>query len=218
MATSKITNLSILDDTIKNADINSSAAIALTKLSGGINLAASGAGGVTGILPVANGGTATTSYSAGITEADQWRVTASFDGSVQPITSNWEQVDGTAQGNMGSSMAESSGVFTFPSTGFYLVSFGANAEHDADVRYCYAIIDATTNNSSYSDVAYGWGHVKAISGATYLNMYAQTIVDVTDTSNVKVRFGTNTGVGGLTWLGDSSLNNLYATFVRLGDT
>jgi len=164
---------------------------------------------------IANSGTAT---GFGISVADQWRVTASFDGSVQPITSNWEQVDGTAQGNMGSSMAESSGVFTFPSTGFYLVSFGANAEHDADVRYCYAIIDATTNNSSYSDVAYGWGHVKAISGATYLNMYAQTIVDVTDTSNVKVRFGTNTGVGGLTWLGDSSLNNLYATFVRLGDT
>jgi len=32
MATSKITNLSILDDTIVNADINSSAAIALSKL------------------------------------------------------------------------------------------------------------------------------------------------------------------------------------------
>ena len=54
MALSKITNLSITDDTIKNADINSSAAIALTKLSGGIDLAATGAGGITGNLPVAN--------------------------------------------------------------------------------------------------------------------------------------------------------------------
>ena len=54
MALSKITDLSITDDTIKNADINSSAAIALTKLSGGIDLAATGAGGITGNLPVAN--------------------------------------------------------------------------------------------------------------------------------------------------------------------
>ena len=63
MALSKITDLSITDDTIKNADINSSAAIALTKLSGGINLAASGAGGVTGTLPVANGGTGITAQA-----------------------------------------------------------------------------------------------------------------------------------------------------------
>jgi len=54
MALSKITNLSITDDTIVNADIKTSAAIALTKLSGGIDLAATGAGGITGNLPVAN--------------------------------------------------------------------------------------------------------------------------------------------------------------------
>ena len=64
MALSKITNLSITDDTIVNADIKTSAAIALTKLSGGIDLAASGAGGVTGILPIANGGTAATTFLA----------------------------------------------------------------------------------------------------------------------------------------------------------
>jgi len=63
MALSKITDLSITDDTIKNADINSSAAIALTKLSGGIDLAASGAGGVTGTLPIANGGTGATTLA-----------------------------------------------------------------------------------------------------------------------------------------------------------
>ena len=159
-----------------------------------------------------------TYVGGGITVADQWRVTANFDGSVQPITSNWEQTDGTAQGNLGSSMANSSGVWTFPSTGFYLVSFGANAEHDADLRYCYSIIDATTDNSSYTDIAYGWGHVKAVSGATYVNLYAQAIVDVTNVTNVKVRFGTNTGVSGLTWVGGSAQNNLYATFIRLGDT
>ena len=154
----------------------------------------------------------------GITVADQWRITTSFDGTVQPITANWEQTDGTAQNNMGTSMAVSSGVWTFPSTGFYLVSFGTNAQHDADLRYAYSIIDATVNNSSYVDLAYGWGHVKAISEGVWFNTYCQTIVDVTNTTNVKVRFGVNTVVSGLTWVGDSSSNYTYATFIRLGDT
>jgi len=74
MALSKITNLSITDDTIKNADINSSAAIAVSKLSGTMPIANGGTGStsttyasltanVSGILPVANGGTATTTLA-----------------------------------------------------------------------------------------------------------------------------------------------------------
>ncbi len=162
--------------------------------------------------------TLATYIGGGITVGDQWRVTANFDGSVQPITSNWEQVDGVAQGTMGSAMTNSSGVWTFPSTGFYFVTFGTTAEHDGDLRYCYCIIDATTDNSSYTDVAYGWGHVKAISGATYINMNASTIIDVTDTANVKVRFGTNSLESSITWLGGSAQNQMCATFIRLGDT
>ena len=64
MALSKITNLSITDDTIVNADINSSAAIALTKLSGAVNLAGTGAGGVTGNLPVGNLNSGTSASSS----------------------------------------------------------------------------------------------------------------------------------------------------------
>ena len=60
MALSKITNLSILDDTIVNADVNSSAAIALSKLatdpSNASNLAS-------GTVPTARLGTGTASSS-----------------------------------------------------------------------------------------------------------------------------------------------------------
>ena len=172
---------------------------------------------LTGTASAINGSNIT-NLTSGLTVADQWRVTTDFDGSVQPVINNWEQSDGTAQGNLGSAMANSSGVWTFPSTGFYYINFNCTARHDTDVRYLYCIIDATTNNSSYVDIAYGWGHIEPQSGDTYVSPTAQTIVDVTDTSNVKVRFGTNTGVGGTHWNCGSSQNLFTATFIRLGDT
>jgi hypothetical protein len=54
--------------------------------------------GVTGTLPVANGGTNLTSgFANGITEADQWRITANIliveVRDTQHVTSNWERVD-----------------------------------------------------------------------------------------------------------------------------
>jgi hypothetical protein len=59
----------------------------------------------------------------GITEADQWRITASSSTSGQvEINSNWERVDSRGLGTLGTGMTESSGIFTFPSTGIYLVT------------------------------------------------------------------------------------------------
>ena len=69
MALSKITDLSITDDTIKNADINSSAAIALTKLatdpSNASNLAS-------GTVPTARLGTGSASSSVFLAGDSTW--------------------------------------------------------------------------------------------------------------------------------------------------
>jgi hypothetical protein len=57
--------------------------------------------------------------------ADQWRLTSDYslnDSSLQYLSSNLERIDTTGQGTIGSAMTESSGIFTFPSTGIYLVS------------------------------------------------------------------------------------------------
>ncbi len=67
-----------------------------------------------------NSGTAT---GFGISQADQWRIKSSYDypssGATQ-LTANWERIDTDSPGLIGSGMTESSGVFTFPSTGIYL--------------------------------------------------------------------------------------------------
>ena len=65
-----------------------------------------------------------TSISAnGITEADQWRITTDLSGDQTPISTNWERVDSYGLGYFGTGMTESSGTFTFPSTGIWLVRF-----------------------------------------------------------------------------------------------
>ena len=79
---------------------------------------------VTGALPIANGGTALTSgFANGITVADSWRLTSDITNTDADITANLERDDTSGAGFVGSAMTISSGIFTFPSTGIYPVSY-----------------------------------------------------------------------------------------------
>jgi len=153
----------------------------------------------------------------GITMADQWRLTSDYTYTGSGILdSNLEQVDGTGQGTLGSAMTESSGVFTFPSTGIYLVRFNATASLNGDRRSHYVQIQSTTDNSSYGTRAEAISHIKqAESGTTYIQAVTETLLDVTDTSNHKVKFSVFTSA--LT-RGNTSNNVTFMTFIRLGDT
>ena len=150
----------------------------------------------------------------GITVADQFRMTAN-NNSDADITSNIERVDTSGQGGMtDNQMSESSGIFTFPLTGIYLVKFNVALANDSGGMTFR--IKVTTNNSSYTEVSMtGLGH-----GADQeANGEVNTLVDVTDTSNVKVKFNFNNFTGsGTTARGDTNVNKTYFTFIRLGDT
>jgi len=179
---------------------------------------------VTGALPVANGGTNLTSgFANGITMADQWRLTTSFAITSQSdtfVTSNLEQVDTSGQGTFGSAMTESSGVFTFPETGIYLVSTIAQFYIPDDARWIQASIYVTTNNSSYTQVSGNYGFTQITqSSNTYIAVPTSTYVDVTDTSNVKVKFAyARVDPNSVNVTGDSNINQTHYTFIRLGDT
>jgi len=151
----------------------------------------------------------------GITEADQWRLTANFTGSVDPIASNLERNDNASFGYIGTGMSESSGIFSFPQTGIYLVEFVATMErvsNDALVTYG---ISGTTDNSSYSNLARNFTNTGTIS-ASYNEIIVSSFFDVTDTSTHKVKFFVSSSVQET--IGVSSENHTYMTFIRLGDT
>ena len=175
---------------------------------------------VTGALPVANGGTALTSgFVNGFSGmADQWRLTSNFSSDNTPITANLERNDSTGFNYLGSGMSQSSGIFTFPETGYYLVSFHTEHFINGVDREINGRIGVTTNNSSYSDVARGATFVKGVGANTHTSTDCSTIVDVTDTSNVKVRFGVVTDQSSTTTISDTNANVTFMTFIRLGDT
>jgi len=182
--------------------------MALTKVNAeGINVADDFAftGTVTGATP--------------ITHVDQWRLTTNFSGSAQPIASNLERVDTGGQGTVGSAMTVSSGIFTFPVTGIWLVKSLVNFSLAGDSRYQTSYIFATTNNSSYASIAQSNSNIKqSESGRTYTVNYIETIVDVTNVTNVKVRFEVTPSASSLLTEGSSTYNNTTFTFIRLGDT
>jgi len=154
----------------------------------------------------------------GITEADQWRLTTNFTGDADPIASNLERVDTSGWGKLGTGMSESSGIFTFPSTGIWFVKFRANTVYNGENRYCTAAIQVTTNNSGYANIASGEQGITNASANVYANTLVETLIDCTNTSNVKVRFKIDNEDNSTTVNGNTSVSYTNMMFIRLGDT
>ena len=156
--------------------------------------------------------------TAGITMADQWRITTTFQvSSFDFITSNWERNDSTGYGKIGTGMSESSGEFSFPSTGIYLVRMVITwYASGGGTNYTRLSIQTTTDNSSYDHRAICYSGVE--SGSQYNNLMAEILFDVTDVSTHKVKFQTGASNTRPRVEGDTDDNRSYATFIRLGDT
>jgi|TARA_R100000455_G_C6232402_1_gene93641 hypothetical protein len=172
---------------------------------------------VTGTLPTANGGTGATSFTAGITMADAWRVTSNFTtDNLDPIASNWERNDNNFD-KIGTGMSNSSGVFTFPSTGIYSIKFETTWQLSGETGYTFAKIRFTSDNSSYANVSSSSAATADLGQTAYQYLALSALVDVTNVSTHKVRFAVS-GQASVLFRGDSTDNQTWATFVRLGDT
>ena len=151
----------------------------------------------------------------GITMADQWRLTANIEATNADITSNLERIDTGGYAQLGSGMTNSSGIFSFPSTGIYLIVFHARLVAAAgDSGFIYA--SSTVNNSSFVNTAYvfessGTGTGGGTDSASF-------IFDVTNISTHKVKFTTVSFATDSYVVGSSSETATGFTFLRLGDT
>ena len=158
-------------------------------------------------------------FPEGVTTAYQFRLTSglTLSNSTVELTANWEKIDNTGQGNLGTFADPSSGVFTFPSTGIYLVRFNGFFEDTGDSPKSTLSIMVTHNNGTdWSTVAQVHSSNSNLDTYTYSAGSVESLVDVTDTSNVKVKFSAFNHSASLD--GSSTQNRTYVTFIRLGDT
>ena len=161
-----------------------------------------------------NGGT---NFLQGITMADQWRLTVDITTNTNPISANLERNDSPSYGSIGTGMTESSGIFSFPSTGIYLVTVSAYFNSTSGVvDYMGVGTLVTINNSSYSTVNQNYNNANATD--QYGGVFIADIIDVTDTANVKVKFNVSTENVNFRLLGATDNNATSFTFIRLGDT
>jgi len=159
----------------------------------------------------------------GITEADQWRVTADFTMNSQyaaTITSNWERNDTTFD-KIGTGMSvDGNGHFTFPSTGIWLIQVhwtGARSSGSTHwgIHYAYGMTDGVQSN--------GFEIMKSYVGNSANNgrntAFMQAMFDVQNTSGYKVLFGYYDNMVQTTvYKGSSSTNENSYTFIKLGET
>jgi|DEB0MinimDraft_10_1074344.scaffolds.fasta_scaffold54780_1 hypothetical protein len=164
--------------------------------------------------------TGTITGAGGITEADQWRLNADFSVSADVntvINSNWEKVDTANYGTIGSGMTQSSGIFTFPSTGIYLIHHQSSALRAGQTRYWEIEIWVSTDGgSNFTQATKTTSNIPNL-GSTLATGSTQILVDVTSTSLVKVQFRT-IGDESYTLRGNTSYTRTGATFIKLGDT
>ena len=149
---------------------------------------------------------------------DIWRQTADRTGSATDyeLTSNWERVDDATIGFIGTGMSESSGIFTFPSTGIYKITFSLEVSNSSDTDGVQARIQATTDDSSYNTIIFREISIRS-SGDTEEG-YAITTFDCTNTSTHKLKFVAADFKSSTVMNGSSTNSETYVIFERLGDT
>ena len=157
------------------------------------------------------------STSSGITGYDAWYVTANVTASGD-ITTNLARQSGTLITKIGTGMTESSGVFTFPSTGIWKVSVKMQSVNIAgDTVLCF-IVASDDNFSSDSNVGAAVFGNNSSTSATGGTGFGEVLLDIEDVSTDKVKFEAVSISSGSYITGGTYPDASVFTFVRIGDT
>ena len=167
---------------------------------------------LSGNLPALNG-SALTGISAGITMMDQWSINNDNNKTNgQTIDTGWERSD-YFFAQIGTGMTESSGIFTFPQTGIYLLM----CQHQMNTSASSAGVKlqiSSDSGSNYSTVSYG-EITNTNNGYHHLTFHG--VVDVQNASTYRMRLVAD-NTANVQYSGDSNALRNGVTFIRLGDT
>jgi len=192
--------------------------------------------GITGTIPVANGGTglasgttgqflkftgsttlASNAVSEGINMMDAWYQTSTQTHSSGEHTfTAWSRMSNESakkMTNIGSAMTQSSGIFTFPATGKYWIMFKSYCNGNSTTNYAGLRIKNNDNNSIASSYVNRYS-----SGTEHAHVMAMTFINVDDVTDdtCKLKFTSNQGATS-TWTSGGEMET-KAFFIRVGDS
>ena len=152
----------------------------------------------------------------GLVMVDQWRKDSQVTGNQSPIT-GWERVDNHFS-VQGTGMSESSGVWTFPQTGLYLVTYTGHGYLNGTTSYIGLYFSVSTNSgSSFESPAIGHAYFGA-QGSGYCGGSNQVVLNVTNASTFRFKIDfTSSNSSGVILQGHTSRTLTNITFIRLGD-
>jgi hypothetical protein len=181
-------------------------------LSGGITVT-----GTVGATAVTGDGSGLTGLpAAGITEYDTWRLSSNFSGDATPIVANLSRASYDFE-KIGTGMSLSNGVFTFPSTGKWIVRWqfihGAYSANDYGVFNTKVSVDGGSSWATRSTQ-----HSGASTAVRFSGGMTEHLVNVTSTSTVKVRFDVIQANQGNQVYSGAGANHCAMIFIRIGDT
>ena len=161
-------------------------------------------------------------FANGTTELDIWQLTSniSLGSASQAVISsnlsrwgeNWEKI--------GTGMSESSGVFTFPSTGKWKIMAKLLFSSSGTAYYQGILIDVSTNTgSNYYLRSYAYQNANS---NEYVDTTAFLYLDVTDASAFKVRFQYQTHSAGTVYgvpvTGTGAYMGTHFVFEKIANT
>ena len=157
--------------------------------------------------------------SSPITQISTYRINTGemMEGTSGVISSNWEESDEPGHDRTGTALTHSSGVWTFPTTGKYLIIFsfaiffGTADDFDANIA-----LEVTTDGSNFNinTLARTSGDMNG----SFSTCSGNAFLDIANVSTHKMRFTTGSFAGNTRLRGHDDENMSYFTAIRVGDT
>ena len=153
----------------------------------------------------------------GVTHIDQWYLSSNQTyGSSGAVTLTGFTQNTEKFTTLGSSMSESSGIWTFPTTGYWMIcpTFYLQNSAGSASGYLGGLLHTTNDNSTY--VAVLQTYSSAYANGAYASPNFTYVMDVTNTTNDKCKILIE-GSGG--WTAEGGYHaKTGVKFIRLGDT
>jgi len=148
----------------------------------------------------------------GIGELDHYRLTSDFSTNDAVIT-GFSRVDDATFSKLGAGITESSGVFTFPITGLWVVLGAFDLQTGSSDTLGYFTETSSDSGSTYDEVAIAYsGHGSGNGTGTTIS-----VVNVQDSSTYRFRSKTISLASGSSIKGSANSSRSSLLFVRVAD-